>query len=377
MPRKTQDCTKAHLLSVALPTHADTYTVISHEFVINYSYQALAAAGFIVVDEEYRCNADGQIAQGVYKLNYNSDPELSMMFAWTNSYNKQVKFRCGIGAYINKTGTVMTSGDIGTWIRKHMGTADTDTKKTIDNQVQNANMYYDQLVLDKASMENIILNKRRQAQMLGILFAEYDILSTEQVNIVKQLMKKPTFSFTNTDSLWQFYNYVTVSLQESHPKTWMEDQRILHYFITSVLSSQKPTVVEAVEETIAVDSLYAIPNQTNLLDQIAEVEAGVIVTEVEPDDFIIEEVNTVEEEEEEITTTVFEDVVEEVEVISIEEPIINEVVEAVSYTDAAGNTFETPSYEVTEKDPFSLDDELSLNNIESFEENKNDIPDFF
>ena len=376
MPRKTQDCTKAHLLSVALPTHADTYTVISHEFVINYSYQALAAAGFTVVDEEYRCNGDGQIAQGIYRLNYNSDPELSMMFAWTNSYNKQVKFRCGIGAYINKTGTVMTSGDIGTWVRKHMGTADTDTKKTIDSQVQNAHMYYDQLVADKASMENIILNKRRQAQMLGILFGEYDIISTEQASIVKQLMNKPTFSFTNTDSLWQFYNYVTIALQESHPKTWMEDQRILHYFITSVITSHKPAVVAPIEEPVAIDPLYAIPNQTNILDEIKEVEAGIVVTEIEPDDFVIEEVNTVEGEEEEITTTVYEDKTEEVEIVAIEEPVVNEVVEAVHYTDAAGNTFETPSYEVAE-DPFALDDDLSLNDINSFEENKEDIPDFF
>ncbi len=30
----------------------------------------------------------------------------------------------------------------------------------------------------------------------------------------------------NNNSLWAFYNYVTLALQQSHPKTWMEDQRI-------------------------------------------------------------------------------------------------------------------------------------------------------
>jgi hypothetical protein len=92
---------KAHLISVPLPNHGATYTVISHQSVMDYVYTELATAGFSVVHEEYRCTADGQIAHGVYKLNYNNDPELSMMFAWTNSYNKQVRFKCGVGGYIN------------------------------------------------------------------------------------------------------------------------------------------------------------------------------------------------------------------------------------------------------------------------------------
>ena len=89
MPKKIKECSKAQLISVELPTHGDSYTVISHESVINYVYTELANAGFGVVSETYRATADGQIAHGVHVLNYNSDPELSMMFAWTNSYNKQ------------------------------------------------------------------------------------------------------------------------------------------------------------------------------------------------------------------------------------------------------------------------------------------------
>ena len=90
MPRKISNTTKAHLISVPLPQHAATYTVISHQFVMDYATQQLTTAGFNISNEEYRCTADGNIAQGIYKLNYNNDPELSMMFAWTNSYNKQV-----------------------------------------------------------------------------------------------------------------------------------------------------------------------------------------------------------------------------------------------------------------------------------------------
>jgi len=275
MPRKISNTTKAHLISVPLPQHAATYTVISHQFVMDYATQQLIAAGFNISDEIYRCTADGQIAQGVYRLNYNHDPELSMMFAWTNSYNKQVKFKCVVGAYINNTGSVMTSGDIGNWVRKHTGTADTETKDTIDEYISNADMYYTQLISDKVCMEKINLNTRKQAQLLGVLFGEYEILTTEQASMVRDQMRKPLYVFKNSDSLWAFYNYVTIALQKSHPRTWMEDQRILHYFISTVGNFQKvtapvvPDMVPEVEENTNEDTKeFVDPNQTSILDQI-------------------------------------------------------------------------------------------------------------
>jgi hypothetical protein len=287
MPRKIQNTTKGHLVNVPLPNHAASYTVISHQFVIDYAYQALANAGFGIVEEEYRCTADGQIAQGIYKLNYNNDPELSMMFAWTNSYNKQVKFKCVVGAYINKTGSVMTCGDIGTWTRKHTGTADVETKATIDAHIQNANMYYDQLVADKNEMSNITMNKRKQSQMLGILFAEYQILTTEQASMVRDQMKKPLHVLTSTDTLWAFYNYVTLALQTSHPRTWMEDQRILHHFISEVnnfsaVNTVAPVVIEPTQEDEPMDPLYSIPGQTNILDQIEEITNAQLAEVTDP-----------------------------------------------------------------------------------------------
>jgi hypothetical protein len=353
MPKKIQHTTKANLLSIDLPQHGTSYTVISHEFIIDYAQQALANAGFIVLDEEYRCTADGQIAQGVYKLNYNNDPDLAMMFAWTNSYNKQVKFKCVIGAYVNKTGSVMISGDIGNWVRKHTGTADIETQETIDSYISNAHMYYNQLCSDKAAMETISLNKRKQSQLLGVLFAEYEILTTEQASMVRDQMKKPYHVFTNTDSLWAFYNYVTIALQNSHPKTWIEDQRILHYFISSINNfAQAPRVVVTEVEGVVMPDLYIDPDQTNLLNQIEELE--------------IEEI--------------------------IEEPVIDEVVQ---YTDPIGNTFEAPvvpSYvehdaetektieketiEVTE-DEFALADNFDLDFNEETDEDSDSIPDFF
>lgn len=283
MPKKIAECTKAHLVSVPLPNHGATYTVISHQSVMDYVYTELAAAGFGVVSEEYRCTADGQIAHGIYRLNFNNDPELSMMFAWTNSYNKQVRFKCGVGAYINLTGTSMVCGDMGSWARKHTGTADEETIKTIQEQIANAHMYYNQLCADKESMKGITLNKRKQAQLLGILFAEYQILTTEQASIVRQQMDRPSHVYVDSNSLWAFYNFVTIALQHSHPKTWMEDQRVLHYFISTVNNFQQcntpAQIVVPVPTDITANTPVVNPNQVDLEDLIAIAEAEQAVSE--------------------------------------------------------------------------------------------------
>ena len=327
MPKRISECSKAHLINVPLPQHGSTYTVISHQFVIDYVHQALATAGFVILHEEYRCTADGQIAQGIHKLSYNNDPELSMMFAWTNSYNKQIKFKCIVGAYIETSSTVMVSGDMGVWIRKHMGTADTETKDTIDEQIQNAHQYYNQLLSDKNEMVDKTLDKRKKAQLLGILFAEYGVLTTEQASIVKNFIDRPMKNFTNPDSLWTFYNAITIALQQSHPRTWMEDQRVLHYFIDSIYKFPKqvytaPVVVaepveDVVEETVTPEASEEIPdpNQINIFDVIEEEEMAVCPS---PDEVIEEP---------------------EVEDEFAAEDNIDDVIQ---YTDPAGNTFEAP-----------------------------------
>ena len=344
MPKKIQDCSKAHLISIDLPVHGDSYTVISHESVMNYAFTELANAGFGIATEEYRATADGQIAQGIYKLTYNSDPELSMMFAWTNSYNKQVRFKCGIGAYVHQTGTVMVCGDMGSWARKHTGSADEETVQTIKDQIADATKYYDQLVADKEAMKDISMTKRKQAQMLGILFAEYQILTTEQASMIRNQMDRPSYVFADSNSLWAFYNYVTTALQHSHPKTWMEDQRVLHYFMSSVnnfnvpkLSVQPEPVEEAVVDPLTTN--YGQPeNQLNILTEIekAEAEETSLESELIISDLSkglndlsldIEDSNLDEEviEVEEITDGIY---------VPVQEP------DVVEYTDPAGNTFE-------------------------------------
>ena len=273
MPTKIGNVDKTTLLNVPLPNHGATYTVISHKFVMDTVEKELQARGYVIKEEVYRATSNGQIATGAYELNHNSDPELSLMFAWTNSYNKQVKFRAVTGAKILANGSYMILGEQGSWIRKHTGTADKEAEQSIIDQITHANLYYNKLSEHKNKMKNMSLTTRQQANLLGVLFAEYNVLSSEQANYVKNQMKSPSYFYANgNDTLWAFYNHITGSLQEAHPKTWLEDQRIVHYLITNEFNLVDPVVTNVVE-VVENEEPISDDNQINLLDSIAECEA--------------------------------------------------------------------------------------------------------
>ena len=340
MAKRIKDTTRDYLKGIPLPAATSTYTVISHESVMDYAVAEITAQGFTIESEQYRCTADGQIAQGIYKLNFNTDTELSLMFAWSNSYNKQIRFKCATGAFINDNKTAMFSAEMGSWARKHTGTADAETIQMIKDQFTNAKLYYSNLIDDKEYMKQVQVSTKKQAEILGLLFAEYEILTTEQASFVKQQIDKPSFFYNGgANSLWAFYNHVTLALQQSHPRTWMEDQRMLHWvindefdFSTQLQGINLPTdtIEPAQDLTELVDPLYAVPNQTNILDQIIESTTDeVIDLDAEED----EEWNQLEE-------------------AGVITPIVN-------YTDAVGNTFEAPVIE-PEPEPEPVIDESTL-----------------
>jgi hypothetical protein len=378
MPRKIKEYGRQDLIDVALPNHASTYTVISHKSVMDLSTKALEDAGFKIVDEKYRATHDGNIASAIYTLNYGDDAELSMMFAWSNSYNKQMRFKCGIGAIHTKNNTTMVCGDMGSWARKHIGTADTETEKTITEQVSLAKMYYDQLVSDKEKMKEISLDRRKQSQLLGILFADHEILTTEQASLIRQQMSRPTHTYENNESLWAFYNYVTLALQQSHPKTWMEDQRVLHWFITSLpyfQTAPRPQVAApAVKETTNEATVpFVDPRQIDLEDSIAEIlaeqetqsDANVAVQEeqdVKMENIIMEE----ELEEEEQSPVYCEDRIREQ--IAEDEAAVAAVCDPdpIGDEDHMDGVDELPDVEVT---PTIIEDKSADGGLESpFEE---------
>jgi len=296
MAKRAATATKEFLIAAPLPTYeGDTYTVIPHEFVIAETAKNLEAQGFKIKQELYRCNMNANIAQGIYHLDYSDDPDMGMMFAWSNSYDKSMRFKCAIGGYVFVCMNGMVNGNMGAWGRKHTGSADSETIETIQEQISKAKNYYKQLVYDKETMKTILVNDKTRAELVGRLYFQEDLLNTEQLTLIKHQMNTPKFDYNaDKDSLWALYNHVTLSLHKSHPKDWMDHQRLVHWFFTQeygiqplVLQEETPNevpviipeAVQIIESTPMEEAVVTAPiqiteptNQIDLLDAIKEIE---------------------------------------------------------------------------------------------------------
>ena len=233
MPSKIPFYFEKELRNAPLPNHGGTYAVVSHGDVIDNAKNQLANSGFTIKKEEYRMTVDGQVAQGVYHLDYAGDPDMGMMFAWSNSYNKTMRFKCAVGAYVFICGNGVVRGDMGSYSRKHSGTALQDVVNQINNQISHAKEHYDVLLHDKQMLKGIKLSPRDKGRILGQLFANDEILTLTQVGIVKREIDKPSHNYnSDVDSAWTMYNHITLALKESHPSTFMKDhQRVHGYFV--------------------------------------------------------------------------------------------------------------------------------------------------
>lgn len=247
MGAKTSFVTKDLVIKAPLPQHGNTYTVIPHSFVIDETLKCLASHGLRVKHELYKTTRDGQIAQGLYLLDAGHDHEMGMMFAWSNSYDKSMRFKCAVGAHVFVCLNGVVSGDMANWKRKHTGTADQETILTIQAQISKAQSHYDQLVEDKEMLKNITLSKRKQAELLGRLFADQDVITLTQLGIVKRELEKPSFDYgVNPDSAWTLYNHLTLSLKESHPSDYLTNHQDLHNFFVTEFGQlvQRPVPVQ-------------------------------------------------------------------------------------------------------------------------------------
>ena len=232
MPIKTLFQTEEYLRSAALPQHGKSYTVIPHGDIIDQTRAELTLAGFEIEHELYKTTVTCDVAQGIYHLKHGNDPDMGLMFAWSNSYNKTMRFKCAIGARVFICMNGMVSGDLSSYQRRHSGpTALQEAIASIKAQMTTAKLHFDRLVQDKEMLKIVLLSKKEQSSIIGQLYADQEILTVSQMAVVKREMDKPSFSYNaDPNSAWALYNHITLSLKDSHPMTFLSDHEDVHKF---------------------------------------------------------------------------------------------------------------------------------------------------
>lgn len=269
--------TREYLESVALPNHGGRYTPISHKSIIDKVHEELTKRGFNVESELYRASIGGNVANGMYILDQGTDPDMKMMFVWGNSYDKSMRFKCGVGVYIPKTGNYLFAGNISNYARKHTGKADEEAIQMIQTQLNMANVHYADLLESRDILINQSATTKTYSELVGRMFIEKTILNKEQVSAVRDRILNKVVLLDNLawDNAWNFYNSVATALRMSHPKNWFENQADTHKFINSYFALATLTQIELPEEIVQEpvhEEVQEPTNQLNIFDIIDEVE---------------------------------------------------------------------------------------------------------
>ena len=284
MPKRTTLTTQEYLRNALLPAATETYTVIPHGVIIDKTHEILTARGFVVERELYRCNEGASIAQGVYHLKFSEDPDMGLLFAWTNSYDKSVRFKCCIGGYVHVSLATMISASFGSWGRKHTGSADTEANDTILSQIENADDFFKSLVADKEAMMNVSVTEQQRAEFMGRLYFEHEALTAEQMGMIREQFNKPSFVYNGKpDSVWCMYNAIVYSLQKAHPRTWMDQQRAMHWLVCEHFKINMNVLGVIPENKDAVIEQITDPNQLSIIDEIQAIKTSEKVEAVTPE----------------------------------------------------------------------------------------------
>ena len=292
MAKRAVKTTQDYLVNAALPEATETYTVIPHGAIINKVKSALQAKGLEIERELYRCNDGAQVAQGIYHLKYGSDDDIGMLFAWSNSYDKSMRFKCSIGGYVHKSLASIISGNMGNFGRKHTGSADQEAFDTIDEHIDNATTYFDRLVADKDVMKNLVVSEQIRAEFMGQIYFVNELVTGEHLSMIKQEFKKPSFKYNGVEnSVWSMYNSIVYVLQRAHPRHWMDQQKMVHYLMCKRFNIESGILSAAQPDSISTELNQEVDSrQMNMLDLFAEAEQEIKPSVQE----IVESLNNIE-----------------------------------------------------------------------------------
>lgn len=232
---------RERMFTAPLPEKTESYTPISHKVIDDNTRAILKDMGFHITSSRYNSSADGTIGQCQYNIEYGDDPDLGLMVAWQNSYNKLVSFKYAIGAHVMVCANGMVAGDLGAYRRKHTGTADVEAISTIKDYLKNAKNIFDNLKADKDVLKTIQLSPSDMAAIMGKMFIMNDVITSTQINIMKRELHNPTYKYDGGDhTAWALYNHATHAFKEDSPRSWMARHVNLHEFFAQYFSLEKP-----------------------------------------------------------------------------------------------------------------------------------------
>lgn len=211
----------------------ESYTAITHKEIIDLVEETCEQLGIEIVDEQFYGVKDNKIAEGHYTLGF-SDDEMSLQFVWQNSTNKQVSFKCALGLSVSICSNGSVFGDLGAFKRVHTGDADEDAHTQITTMLVNAEKTFNELVNLREVMKANLIEKERAYELCGVMFFE-KMISSDQINIIRDEFEKPSFDYGAEGSVWEFWQHITHSFKAVSPRNYLTNQIKVGNFLNEKL----------------------------------------------------------------------------------------------------------------------------------------------
>lgn len=261
------------LLKASLPQRTETYTPIAHGKIMQQTEGSLQRLGFNITHTRYRAAMDGNLGQAEYHLQYGNDPEMGLMVAWQNSYNKMASFKYAIGAHVFVCANGMVAGDLGAYKRKHTGEADHESVGMIETYLTDAKVIFNRLIEDRELLKEKTLNLRQMAELMGRLYVDEQIVNSTQLNIMKRELENPSYHYgVPVCNAWSLYNFATHAFKEDTPRNWLKRHADLHTFFGKEFGIATEPTAEPMEQPMVMqlEPIQTFP-QPELSREIEEI----------------------------------------------------------------------------------------------------------
>jgi len=218
------------LSSIPVPVQTATYIPVPYTTMATLIRNSVENNNMSIFKESYNITKNGKQLISTITIK-GKHPELNMMISYLNNYDKSRSIIIGIGSSV----CICTNGMIiADFIFKHKHTGDVTRELVlfIKYAIQTMQQQHNKTITLMDTLKGITVSKRIQAELAGRLFIEYEIITATQLNIVKRQIEKPTFNYHNNNSIWDFYNHVTLSLKTTPPSKFIDRHMKFSNFIT-------------------------------------------------------------------------------------------------------------------------------------------------
>lgn len=221
-----RNLTEPELFQIIVPSKTESYSPVSHYFLINALHEKIKQLGLDIQSKWYRTDAGGSKMIGQWQIGM-GDEEMRVLIGFKNSYDKSMSLGLSAGASIICCENGMVDEEI-KLIRRHTGSIVDELNEKFDEIAKNFQFTFAQLQRDRDMMKGIILTSRDISIIMGRLYFEEELLTSVQLNVVKDQLKNS--QWFKGDTSWDLYNHITFALKRTYPEIFIERHVRLHKF---------------------------------------------------------------------------------------------------------------------------------------------------